>query len=131
MGLNKQLAYKYGLLFLKWDLSILPKYLLISLVTKLLCIYYVSVSMYSFLLFVFGNLFLFQRPSCDCSYLFIIFVFKNIFGLFQWISIHLGNLFQCNMFSNIYSHYCIICNPQNNWRQPSRFPWKIQWGFHH
>ena len=115
------------------------KYLPISLVSNILCIYYVRVSKYPFYLFISEHLFIFQLISCACAYLFIIFVsehlflyqwlsyarvylfiilvFKHVFGFFQWFSSTKGNLFWCNIISNKHhSNTCHticfhVCNP--------------------
>ena len=81
MDLYKMSACQSGL-FLKGEIPLIYlKYLLLSLVTKLPCRYYDSVSKYLFSYFVFGHLFLFQWISCVRSYLFIIFFFKHYFLL--------------------------------------------------
>ena len=122
LDLYKPLAYQSGLFF-KIDIpQFYLKHLIPSLVTKLSCIYYVSVSThpfsilvsdhiflfkwtsctsaYLFIIFVSENIFTFKFPSRDCAYLFIIFVFQHISGFFQWLYSHLGNIFIWNLFSN-------------------------------
>ena len=88
-------------IILKIDIShFYLKYLLLSLVTKLSCRYYVSVSTYPFPFSSLGISFFFNGPSCACTYPFIILIFKHFLGFFQWLSSLQGNLFQWNLFFN-------------------------------